>query len=87
MKQKIFVLMTLFFLLCALNIYAVSEEKNVLSVQEIGHEKIKASRDDKNVVSGTDERDEDSFIKESENFLTDEEFEFEVNPNPDEREL
>ena len=57
-------------------------EKNVLHATSAIQEKVKSTQDDKNVISDADDRDEDNFVKSSENPLNDDAFDF--NPDLDE---
>lgn len=56
-------------------------EQNVLHSNNAIQEKVKSVQDDKNVISDSDDRDEDTYVKSSENPLNDDAFDF--NPNPD----
>lgn len=79
-------------LLCAsgfsFGVYATDDfedqapEKNVLHSSNAVQEKVKSTQDDKNVISDADDRDEDTYVKSSENPLNDDAFDF--NPDPDE---
>ncbi len=61
------------------------QEKNVLHATRVTQEAGKSSQDEKNVISdSSDDRDEDTFIKSSENPLNDDAFDFDLQPEPDE---
>lgn len=55
------------------------QEKNVVTAQDNAQEQIKASNDEKNVISDTS--DEDEFVKTSENPLDADAFEFTSEPD------
>ncbi len=51
-------------------------EKNVIHSVDSVQEKVKSTQDDKNVISDSDDRDEDNFVKSSENPLNEDAFDF-----------
>jgi hypothetical protein len=61
--------------------YSNNHKKNIEHPQKIIHKKNKSSREEKNVIRGSDDRDEDCFVKSSENPLNEDAFEFDLNNN------